>query len=655
MQGGRWLRSRQGFDRFLYAFAPVFLLRIQSGMDAWGLFWGAGAFLSCLLAARFWSSSMRVAQVLGSAAVVGLSYLLMAPLGAEPRLALVYAILAIFLLSLIFRGQPREGINVSQAHLRYARRGYASLGLMGCSVACFVFAQPLSMVLGFSSLAVSALLYVRDREEDLPRVVAVLSALVLGAIVCLFVPGQANLYFMVFSFIWVLLNVFSRKEARKHWGILVDFFSHPSRILFGTFFVLCFLGTVLLFLPVSAQGSIDFIDAAFTAVSSVCVTGLVVLDTAHDFSLLGQVFILCLIQLGGLGIMTIAAVALHSMGKRLSLRQEHALSEMANTDQHHLGQSLAGIVKFTFITEGIGACALILGFMLSGKGVLDSIWEGVFTSISAFCNAGFSLQSSNLIAYAHEPFILLTVSVLIILGGLAPATCVLIPAWMRFRRVPIAASIALKTSLFLLMFGFFFTLALEWNGLLDEFSGLHKVSNAWFLSVSLRTAGFNTFELTNASSPLFLIMIFLMFVGGSPGGTAGGIKTSVLAVLLMAFWAHVNNKSDVIIRNRKVRHHTIFRAITIVMAGGVMLFVLVLLLELTQTIPARLLVFEAASALGTVGLSMGATTQLDDIGKILIILGMFGGRIGPLSLFMLLSNDSPKASKQYPDIQIPLT
>lgn len=439
------------------------------------------------------------------------------------------------------------------------------------------------------------------------------------------------------------------EEEEQWWLILIR---QPARILVSSFFLLCLAGSVLLALPIADAASMGSgiapIDAAFTAVSAVCVTGLVVLDTPKDFTLFGQVFILILIQLGGLGIMSITTIALHAFGHRLSLRHERLAATMAESSHRDLIQSLALILKCAFLFEGIGAIVLSLFFLTQGKPLGSALWEGVFTAVSAFCNAGFSLQSNNLIAYQHNPIVLHTVSALIILGGLAPATSILIPRWLRGKAVPIAVRLALVTTAVLLAVGTFFFLAFEWYGVLDGLSPWDKLHSAWLQSVTLRTAGFNSVDLAGIATPTYLIMIVLMFIGGSPGGTAGGIKTVTIGVLALTFWASIRGKKYLIIQKRRIHPGTVFKAVTVAVAGFLIWFVVVLMLTITQGIVAPSLIFEATSALGTVGLSIGATSLLDEIGKVIIIMAMFIGRIGPLTLFMLLSGDQEVTDARYP-------
>jgi trk system potassium uptake protein TrkH len=441
-----------------------------------------------------------------------------------------------------------------------------------------------------------------------------------------------------------------------HRGGWEEVFNRPAAIVFFTFLGLCLVGTLMLLLPgIMRHDPIALVDAAFTSVSAVCVTGLVVLDTPTDFSLAGQGVILILIQFGGLGIMSITTVAMHAMGRRLSLRQERLMTSLMDADRKDLVASLVLILKFTFLVEAVGALFLGGVFYAMGDSPGQAAWQGVFTAISAFCNAGFSLQTQSLIPYQNAPLVLHMVAALIICGGMAPATSLLIPRWLQGKTVPVTVRIDLVTTAVLLISGSFFMLAFEWNGILSGLSFFNKIHNAWFQSATLRTAGFNSVDLAGVMSPTFLVMLCLMFIGGCPGGTAGGIKATTMGILAMTFWANITHRNGVRLQNRNIRPVTIFRAITIVVSGGVIWFVVVLMLEVTQQIPARSIIFEATSAIATVGLSIGATAQFDQIGKLIIILAMFIGRIGPVTLFMLLSDASLPPVSRCPDAKITLT
>ncbi|SMC99336.1 trk system potassium uptake protein TrkH [Desulfocicer vacuolatum DSM 3385] len=450
-------------------------------------------------------------------------------------------------------------------------------------------------------------------------------------------------------------SFFSEKNAARHRGG-EDMWDRPAAIVFFTFLGLCLMGTLMLLLPgIMGHTPIALVDAAFTSVSAVCVTGLAVLDTPTDFSMAGQGVILVLIQFGGLGIMSITTVAMHAMGRRLSLRQERLMTSLMDADRKDLLASLVLILKFTFLVEAVGAIFLGGVFYTMGDSPGQAAWRGSFTAVSAFCNAGFSLQTQSLVPYKDAPMVLHMVAVLIIFGGMAPATSLLIPRWVRGRNIPVTARIDLVSTAVLLISGTLFILAFEWNGVLSDLSFVNKIHNAWFQSATLRTAGFNSVDLAGVMSPTFLVMLCLMFIGGAPGGTAGGIKVTTVAILAMTFWANITHCKGVILGNRHIRPVTIFRAVTIVISGGMIWFMVVLMLEVTQQIPARSIIFEATSAIATVGLSMGVTAQFDQIGKCVVMLAMFIGRIGPLTLFMLLSNASLAPVSHCPDAKITLT
>ena len=465
--------------------------------------------------------------------------------------------------------------------------------------------------------------------------------------------GIASLLFTIPA-LFLLSGPISTSDGREKWW--ESLFYHPARLLLLTFLFLCFLGTLFLVIPASTRpGHIALVDAAFTSVSAVCVTGLVVLDTPEMFTGLGQALILLLIQLGGLGIMSIAAVALQAMGRRLSIRHERVLTRLGDTAHKDLLAALGIIIKFTFVMEGIGGLLLTGIFVHAGDTLWEGVWRGVFTAVSAFCNAGFSLQSDSLVNYRSNPMVLHVVGVLIIFGGMAPATSLIFPKWVAGKRIPVAPRIVLTTTTVMLISGTVFLLAFEWNGILSGLSVMDKINNAWFQSVTLRTAGFNSVPIAGLAGPTFVVMIWFMFIGGSPGGTAGGVKTATIGVLAITFWSHINNRSSVLFQNRRLPPSVVYRAITMVASVAIIWFVAVIMLEVTQQIPARDIIFEATSAMGTVGLSTGATARLDEIGKVIVMMAMFAGRIGPMTLFMLLSEDVTKTEADRPDATINLT
>jgi trk/ktr system potassium uptake protein len=420
------------------------------------------------------------------------------------------------------------------------------------------------------------------------------------------------------------------------WQPIVE---HPARLLVVTFILLSFAGTVFLVLPTSSRSAtgISVLDAAFTSVSAVCVTGLIVVDTPSAFSGVGELVLLVLIQLGGLGIMSFSTVTFSIPGIRPSLRHESAVAGLLGTDNRGaLVGALRGLLLFTFLVEAIGA-TLLTGFLTyEGHSLADAAWRGVFTSVSAFCNAGFSLWSDSLISHQQDPFVLHVVAALIIVGGLSPATAAALPFLVRRRRVPLEHKLALTATAALLVLGAVTFLALEWNNTLSALSFWDRIHNAWFQSATARTAGFNSVDIAALRPATITVVIALMFIGGSPGGTAGGVKTTTIVVLLLAVGSAIRGRWAASAFGRRLSHRTVFKAASIVTVGVVSLVLGLFALQLTQTMDSGTALFETASALGTVGLSLGGTAHLDVVGKLIIMMSMFAGRVGPLSLFLFL-------------------
>jgi trk system potassium uptake protein TrkH len=455
------------------------------------------------------------------------------------------------------------------------------------------------------------------------------------------------------NLVFLSRNLYSKTEDTSWLDPLLN---HPARLLVSVFFLLIVIGTILLMQSVASSGKwIAPIDAAFTSVSAVCITGLIVLDTPVDFSVTGQFFILLLIQAGGLGIMTIATIAIHTFRKRFSLKQERILSTVSGDNRSQLYKSLKRVLIFTFLTESAGAVILSILFFINENSLLSAVWRAVFTSVSAFCNAGFALQSNSLVDYQQNPLVLHTVAILIILGGLSPAVCVFIPDFISGKKIPTPTFLVFVTTGILLISGTIVIATVEWDSSLGHLSLLNKIHNAWFQSVTLRTAGFNSIDIASMAAPSYLVMLIFMFIGGSPGGTAGGIKTTTLAVFILCMSSIAKGQDGIIVKNQKIDSETIYKAIAVTGACLLFLFISIMTLELTQFISVKEIIFESFSALGTVGLSIGATSRLNEIGKIIIMIMMFFGRIGPLTMFMILSNPISTDRRCYPSAKIPIT
>jgi len=419
---------------------------------------------------------------------------------------------------------------------------------------------------------------------------------------------------------------------------------HPPRVLVVSFVGLSVLCASLLALPIASVDGVGLgaLDAAFTGVSATCVTGLTVKDTAVDFSFFGQLVILVFLQVGGIGIMVVSAAAVVVLGRRMSLQHEAAAVDLVGADgRAGLMSALRTILGVTFACEFATATALSILFIADGDDIVTGLWRGAFTAVSAFCNAGFALQSSSLIPYQTQPLVLTVVAAAVTVGGAGPLVVV---AVIERARLSLQARLVVVTSAVLVVLPALLILVFEWNASLGELPVLHKVTNAIFQSVTLRSAGFNSVDLTSIQRATWTVMLVVMFIGGSPGSTAGGMKTTTVAVIALAVASTLRGHSKVTFGNRTVAPSTVLRATSVVTVGFLFCFLAVLALQLTQDIPDDDLIFEVVSAMAT-GLTMGATGALDEVGKVIIIVVMFAGRIGPLTFFVFLASRAPAASR----------
>lgn len=431
--------------------------------------------------------------------------------------------------------------------------------------------------------------------------------------------------------------------------------SQPARLLVTTFILLSVVGALLLRLPVASatSTSIDFIDAAFTATSAVCVTGLIVLDTPVDFSPTGQALLLLLIQVGGLGIMSFSTAAFAALGRRLSLRHEAAIADLIG-DRGKLFSSLGRLLGITFGVELVGALILFVLFTVQHDDpAATAAWRAFFTSISAFCNAGFALQSDSLIPYASSPLVLHTISLLIIIGGLSPLACSELPALLWRKRVSTQTKLIFSMTVFLLALAAVLVGALEWSHSFKHLGIFDRIHAAYFQSVTLRTAGFNSVDYAQLQPATVWVMTAFMFIGGSPGGTAGGVKTTTVAILMLSVSSAIRGRTEATAFGRRFNHRTVYKAAAIVSVALVMVFAGIAIVSVTQPhIALPDTIFEVVSALGTVGISVGATGQLDDVGKLIIMVCMFIGRVGPLTLFLFLRERHAVQTWSYPEADV---
>jgi len=447
----------------------------------------------------------------------------------------------------------------------------------------------------------------------------------------------------------------------------------PTRTLIASFLVLIFSGAGLLMLPAASapdKESLGFVDALFTATSGTCVTGLIVKDTGTDFSMMGQVVILALIQLGGLGIVVFGAVFALLLGQAFSLRESVAMQDLLSARTvSRIGNMIAFVFVSTILIEAVGAVSL-LGMWTGG--VQNKWFYSIFHAISAFCNAGFSLFSNSFVDYNRSWQACAVICPLIILGGLGFSVLydlvnIVVDRIKRFfkkwfnkryrfsmeapKRMRLQTKIVLSVSASLIVLGVLAILLFERYASGPGNPTENTITGALFQSITARTAGFNTVDISAMSPSSRFVLILLMFIGGSPGSTAGGIKTVTLAVIIMTAIAALRKRHEVEMFRRSIRVVVVGRAVTVTLLFAAVLFGGTLLLSITENsngFTMSDIMFEAASALGTVGLTTGITSLLTTAGKLIIIAMMLIGRLGPLTLLAALTFNLKPARYNYP-------
>ncbi len=426
-------------------------------------------------------------------------------------------------------------------------------------------------------------------------------------------------------------------------------------------------GTVLLMLPWASRSGrpADPLTALFMATSATCVTGHTVVDPGSFFSPFGQLVLLGLVQLGGLGFMTLATLCLVLLGRRMSLASELSLTTaLGKEEAHQLRRLLTRTVLFTIAAEGIGA--LILAARLAavhGYAPGRALYHGVFHAVSAFCNAGLALYPDSLAGWRGDWLLILAVAVLIVLGGLGflvISECSVVRFWSRNRltrgRLSLHARIVVRTSLALIAAGAVLVAALEWRRTLAPLPPAGRVVGALFQSVTARTAGFQVVDLAQTRATTRFVTLALMFVGGSPGSTAGGIKTTTAVVLVCAMAAMVRGRREVAVFDRTLSARVVEEALAVFLLGLAAVAALYGLLLLTEEaglaaarFPAEGVLFEAVSAFGTVGLTTGIVPQFSALGQVLLVLGMFVGRVGPLTIALVVGLKEPREKIRFPE------
>jgi trk system potassium uptake protein TrkH len=440
---------------------------------------------------------------------------------------------------------------------------------------------------------------------------------------------------------------------------------YPARVSLYWYSAILAVGTTLLFLPVSfrpGREPISFIDALFTATSALCVTGLSVRSTANDFSWLGQFIILILIQLGGVGIMTVTTFVLFQLGGRGGLRHRAVIAETLGAGPNQdLKWILGRVLMLSLIIELTGFLILFLRFSFSDN-VMAAMWNAIFLSVSAFCNAGFALNDSNLIPYRDDWVVSSVIMFLIVSGGfgfpvMIDLTRTISKGWPNaWYDLHLHSKLMIMASATAILLGAIFTLALEWDGVLESLPAERKILPAIFHSVSCRTAGFNSVDINAMRDATLFLSIVLMVIGAGPCSTGGGVKISTVALLVMQAYSRFRGRSHINLFRRTIPEESIDRALASIMfylLVASLAFIVILVVEenhaLAEGSPWQFndIMFEVASALGTVGLSTGITTAFSTTGKFILILLMFMGRLGPITVFAALALSRSKHTIEY--------
>lgn len=417
------------------------------------------------------------------------------------------------------------------------------------------------------------------------------------------------------------------------------------QMIIASFIFIITLGALLLYLPLSTiSGRLPFIDALFTATSAVCVTGLSVIDISKEFTFFGQIVVLILIQIGGLGIMSISAIVILFSINKGSVQDRIRTLEMFNTKNKDIIRStVKAIFLATFLVELIGA--ILLFTVMDNNRIGERIFYSLFHSISAFCNAGFALYTDSLHRFSNSAIVSITVSLLIVLGGIGYPVFVsvytAIISKIKGKRyvIDVQTIIILLTTAFLLLFGTLFIFFNEYSNALEGMPLKEKILTSIFQSVSTRTAGFETIAYNSMSSVTIGVVIFLMFIGASPSSTGGGVKTTTFFVFIASIITAITNRPFIIVKGRKIKDDAVNKSIAIfTLAIAISVFGALLIFYIDGHKAMMPVIFETVSAISTVGLSLGITAGLSVWSKIIVIALMFIGRVGYLTLFMSIGS-----------------
>ena len=439
-------------------------------------------------------------------------------------------------------------------------------------------------------------------------------------------------------------NKTKKRTRRPNKGWLAG--SSATQTICSSFLLVIAVGTLLLTLPISSRtGRLGVIAALFTATSATCVTGLVVRDTWSQFSLFGQVIILMLIQVGGLGLVTLTSFFALAARRRMGFRDLRLLGESVSADGlSKATEVLKIVIKLAAAFEAVGIVLLLFAFVPQFGA--EGVWVSVFTAISAFCNAGFDLFGrfgaySSLVPYVNNYYVQAVIMFMIMAGGLGFMVWVELAEYRKKRRLSLHAKVVLQFSVIFWVGGAVLLALLEWSNprTMGGLSVPGKIMAALFQSVSTRTAGMNTIDLAACSPISKLLMSVLQFIGAAPGSTGGGVKVTTFAVLILTIRSVAQGRDDCVIGGHHIESKTVYRALTIIVIGAVAAFgsAVVVYYNTAETVSVIDCIFESCSAFGTVGLSVGVTGQLNTGAKLLYMACMFMGRVGPVSLAISLT------------------
>lgn len=433
---------------------------------------------------------------------------------------------------------------------------------------------------------------------------------------------------------------------------------NPAQLFVMSFAFFIIVGTGIFLLPASTVdgNGLQLVDAFFTATSAVCTTGLAVVDTGTILSTFGQIVLLCLIQIGGLGIMTMGTILALILGKKITFRQRMFVQQQLSYS------SLDGIVRLvkrviyvTFIIEAIGAAIFTLRWWPQ-MGLNQALYNGIFHSVSNFNNSGFDILGNfkSFTGYVSDPIINLTMIILIISGGLGFIVIVDLLEYHKRKRLSLHTKVAITTTSILILLGALIVFVTEWSntrtlGSLD-WSG--KILSSFFQSITVRSDGSSTLAIGDMRQASLFFLVILMFIGSAPGSTGGGIRTTTFATLIGAVWAMLRGRRDVVFFKQRIDQNKVYKALTTTIIAVFLVVTTTMILSITERADFLTVLFEATSAFGTVGLSMGLTPDLSVFGKILISLAMFIGRLGPLTIAYAMSKNIKEERYRYAEGQI---